>query len=115
MNIEIKIEKNVVSIFLKNKNNMQDQVVFPEERNLAEKLLPSVDNLLKKNKLGPEDIGRMELQADMDDSYTTFRIAKAVVDSFNWTRKIHQAVDNSGIRKNLQYIKKDAKTIKRLK
>lgn len=87
MNIEIKIEKNVVSIFLKNKNNMQDQVVFPEERNLSEKLLPSIDKLLKKNKLKSTDIKKMELQADIDDSYTTYRIAKAVVDSFNWAIK----------------------------
>jgi len=87
MNIEIKIEKNVVSIFLKNKKNIQDQIVFPEERNLAEKLLPSIDSLLKKNKAKPTDIEKMELIADLDDSFTTYRIAKAVVDSFNWAVK----------------------------
>jgi hypothetical protein len=87
MNIEIKIEKNTVSIFLQNKNNIVDQVVFLEKRNLAEKLLPSIDKLLKKNKLRPKDVKRMELEADMDDSYTTFRIAKSVVDSFNWAVK----------------------------
>jgi len=87
MNVEIEIEKNVVSIFLKNKRNIQDQIVFPEERNLAEKLLPSVDKLLKKNNLESGDIEKMKLKADMDDSYTTFRIAKSVVDSFNWAKK----------------------------
>ncbi|PJA87177.1 MAG: hypothetical protein CO141_00855 [Candidatus Moranbacteria bacterium CG_4_9_14_3_um_filter_42_9] len=88
MNIEIKIQKNLVSIFLKNKKNIQAQIIFPEEHNLAEKLLPSIDSLLKKNKAKPTDIEKMELIADMDDSFTTYRIAKAVADSFNWSRKI---------------------------
>lgn len=87
MNIEIRIEKNIVAIQLKNKKALLDHVVFPEERNLAEKLLPSIDKLLKKNKLEAKDIKVMELKADMDDSYTTFRIAKSVVDSFNWAVK----------------------------
>lgn len=88
MNIEIRIDKNIVSIFLKNKNSILDEIVFPEERNLAEKLLPSLDHLLKKNRLRPEDVGRMQLEADMGDSHTTYRIAKSVADSFNWARKI---------------------------
>lgn len=87
MNIEIKIESNQVSIFLKKKNGILDEVIFPEERNLAEKLLPSIDKLLRKNKLEPKDIKVMKLKADMDDSYTTFRIAKSVTDSFNWAVK----------------------------
>ncbi|MEK7598358.1 MAG: hypothetical protein AAB487_01330 [Patescibacteria group bacterium] len=87
MNIKIKIEKNIISIFLKSNNDILDKVVFPEERNLAEKLLPSIDKLLKKSKLGTKDIDRMQLEADMDDSYTTYRIAKSIADSFNWARK----------------------------
>jgi len=87
MNIEIKIEKNIVAIQLKSNKAILDRMVFPEERNLAEKLLPSIDKLLRKNKLEPKDIKVMELKADMDDSYTTFRIAKSVVDSFNWAVK----------------------------
>lgn len=88
MNIEIKIENYIVTLLLKNKNEILDCVIFPEERNLAEKLLPSIDKLLKKNKLKPRDIQRMDLQADIDDSYTTFRIAKSVTDSFNWAVKM---------------------------
>ena len=95
MEIKIKIEKNLVSIFLKNKNAILDQTVFPEERNLSEKLLPSIDKLLKKNKMEPKDIESAALEADIDDSYTTFRIAKSVVDSFNWSLKKPWAVDNS--------------------
>jgi len=88
MKIEIKIKNNIVSIFLKKENDILDEVVFPEERNLAEKLLPSIDKLLKKNRLGPKDIESMGLEADMDDSYTTFRIAKSVADTFNWAHKL---------------------------
>ena len=88
MNLKINIENNRINIFLRDKDKILDRIAFPEERNLSEKLLPSIDKLLKKNKLEPRQIEKMELKADMDDSFTTFRIAKSMADSFNWSRKI---------------------------
>jgi len=85
MNIKIRIEKNVVSIFLKSKDKILDKTIFPDEHNMSEKLLTSIDKLLRKNKLRPEDVKKMELKADISDSCTTYRIAKSVTESFNWS------------------------------
>lgn len=87
MNIQIKIKDNIISILLMDKNRILDKIVFKEKRNLSEKLLPSIDRLLKKNKMQAKDIETMETIADVDDSYTTHRIAKTVSKTFNWAVK----------------------------
>ncbi len=88
MNIEIKIENRVVEINLLDKKNLLDQVIIAEEHRLSEDLLPTIDKLLQKNKLAPQDIAKMTLQSDLGENFTTYRIAKAVADAFNWANKV---------------------------
>lgn len=85
MTIEIEISNNLVKIFLKDKNNVLDKIEFPEEHNISEKLLPELDRILKRNRLEPKDIKKAELKTDIGESFTTYRIAKAIVESFNWS------------------------------
>jgi hypothetical protein len=88
MKIKIKIKKNRIDIILLSGRKILDQVNFPEDRNLSEKLLPSLDAFLRNNRLHPENIEKMELKADIGDSFTTYRIAKTVVDTFNWAASL---------------------------
>jgi len=88
MNIEIKIENKILEISLVDKKNLVDQIVIAEEHRLSEDLLPTIDKLLQKNKLTPQDIAKMTLQSDLGENFTTYRIAKAVVDAFNWANKM---------------------------
>lgn len=87
MIIEIQIKDKQVEIFLKEKGNILDSFNFPEERQLSEKLLPSIDKMLRKNNLKPEDIKKMTVKSDLGDNFTTYRIAKTVADTWNWARK----------------------------
>lgn len=87
MRIEIKIENKIVTISLLEKKVILDEVVISEEHRLSEDLLPTIDKLLQRNKLETADIVEMTLQSDMGDNFTTQRIAKAVVDAFNWAKK----------------------------
>ena len=64
-----------------------DSIDFPEEYQLSERLLPSIDELLQKNKLQASDIEEMTLISDMDEAFTTYRIAAAVVSAFNFSKK----------------------------
>jgi len=84
MIIEIKIENKIVSISLLDKETVLGSVTIIEEHRLSEDLLPTIDGLLKKHSLEAKDIEKMTLESDMGDNFTTQRIAKAVVDSFNW-------------------------------
>jgi len=88
MNVEIKIENKTVEISLLNKRTVLDKIVMVEEHRLSEDLLPMIDELLKKNNLIVGDVDKMILKSDMEDNFTTQRIAKAVVQAFNWTKKL---------------------------
>lgn len=88
MIVEIKIENKVVAINLLDKDAIVDGVTITEEHRLSEDLLPTIDGLIKKNGLETENIEKMTLKSDMGENFTTHRIAKAVVDAFNWAIKM---------------------------
>jgi hypothetical protein len=88
--IEIKTEANrqvEIELHLLNELMIVDAVDFAEEHKLSEKLLSSVDELLKKNNLQIGDIGEMTLKSSLDEAFTTYRIAKSVVDAFNYAKR----------------------------
>ena len=88
MNVQIKIENKLVTLNLLDKKTIMDSIVMEEEYRLSEDLLPTIDKLLKKNKLEAKDITKMTLQSDLGENFTTYRIAKAVADAFNWANKL---------------------------
>ena len=87
MKILLEIKAGWIKIILKNKKNILDEVSFLEERNLSEKLLPTIDKLLKKNKLQPQDIADFQVVSDLGENYTTYRIAKTVAEAFKFAVK----------------------------
>lgn len=86
MRLLIKIDKARVFVILKERKKNLDEVNFPLDHDISMKLLPKIDEILKKNKIDAQDIEKAEFSADLSESYTTYRIAKVVVDTFNWAK-----------------------------
>lgn len=84
MKLIIEIKNKTVKIILLKNNKVIDNLIFAEDYNLSEKLLPAIDKLLKKNKLAPKDIEKVTVETDTPESFTTSRIAKAVGKAFNF-------------------------------
>jgi len=84
MNLIVDIHNKIVKIILLEGKNEKDEIEIEEFNNLSEKLLPTIAEILEKNDLKPKNIGKMELKTDLNDGFTTFRIAKTVVDTFNF-------------------------------
>ncbi|MDO8240656.1 MAG: hypothetical protein Q7T51_01610 [Candidatus Moranbacteria bacterium] len=84
MNIQINIENKIVTINLLDKKKILDSVTISEEHRLSEDLLPTIVELLQKNKLTVTDVKKMTLKSDMGDNFTTHRIAASVTNAFNW-------------------------------
>jgi len=84
MRLIIDIHNKIVKIILSESGKKIDFIEFPEENNLSQKLLPEIAKLLEKNKIEPKNLEKTELQTDLADNFTTYRIAKAVEDSLNW-------------------------------
>jgi tRNA A37 threonylcarbamoyladenosine modification protein TsaB len=57
------------------------------DENISEKLLPNFDALIKKNKLTLDDIEKIEVETDLGDTFTSRRIAEAMKNAFDWTKK----------------------------
>lgn len=84
MKLEVRIENKIIKIALNKGKKVIDETAFPDEHNLMEKLLPEIDQLLERNKLGITDVARAKVISDTSDSFTTTRIAKAIVNAINW-------------------------------
>jgi tRNA A37 threonylcarbamoyladenosine modification protein TsaB len=84
MDMLIVVKNREIIISLKEDSRVLDEIIFCDEHNLTEKLLPKIDELLRKNKLQIADIKKASVFSDSPDSYTTPRIAKTVVNSINW-------------------------------
>ena len=59
-----------------------------DERNLAEKLLPEIDKLIKRNKLIAWGVAKVRVESDQGDNFTTTRIARATAEAWNRARSV---------------------------
>ncbi|KKP78424.1 MAG: hypothetical protein A2271_05140 [Candidatus Moranbacteria bacterium RIFOXYA12_FULL_35_19] len=87
MEIIIKIKERKISIRLLQNKKEVDFLDIVEEHSLSEKLLPEIDKLLRKNKLKPENIEKVQVESDLGDNFTTTRIAKSVANAWEWNLK----------------------------
>lgn len=78
MEIVIKIKEKKVKVLLFEGEIEKDSLEIIEEHSISKKLLPSIDELLKKNKLEIKDVKKVQVESDQDDSFTTTRIARTV-------------------------------------
>jgi tRNA A37 threonylcarbamoyladenosine modification protein TsaB len=84
LTIKIKLENKIIEIYLKNGRKVLDFMSFEEKNNLTEKLLPSVSEIIKKNKLEVKDIQKISIKSDLGEPYTSYRILKTVEKTFNF-------------------------------
>ncbi|HCP08953.1 MAG TPA: hypothetical protein DIT25_04110 [Candidatus Moranbacteria bacterium] len=84
MIIEIQIENKQITLLLKDQDKVLDTFEFAEEKQLSERLLPSIDEMLAKNSLGAENIEKIEVKSDIGENFTSYRIAKTVAEAWNY-------------------------------
>jgi tRNA A37 threonylcarbamoyladenosine modification protein TsaB len=85
MEISIKIENKTIKIAILDKKKIVDSFRLLDERDLGERLLPVVDDMLKKNNITIQDIKHVKVKSDQSDSFTTTRLAKTFAKIVNWT------------------------------
>lgn len=55
-------------------------------RELLEKLLPAIDELLAKHSLAPPDIADIRVKSSLPDGYSSRRIAETIANTWKWGR-----------------------------
>ena len=88
MEIRINIENKSVEIFLLDGEIILDKAAIEQEYGLSEELLPKIDELLTRNKLRVRDVDEMNVKSDMGENFTTYRIAMATANAFNWGKNL---------------------------
>ncbi len=84
MKIKILIkEKNVTLSFL-NDENIVSEKKWTDENNLLEKFFPALDKILEENDLKVNELENFILETDVPKGYTTERIARTIVQTFNF-------------------------------
>jgi tRNA A37 threonylcarbamoyladenosine modification protein TsaB len=86
MNIEIKIDDNQITLILKKDDEVVDEMSWSEKQNLSRELLGKIDELLSKNNVGRNEV-KMTVNTDIDEKFTTVRIAKVVANTFNYVNE----------------------------
>ncbi|MFA7319124.1 MAG: hypothetical protein WC022_00795 [Parcubacteria group bacterium] len=85
MEILIEIKEKKVKIKLLDGKKEVDSLEIVEEHSLSKKLLPVIDELLKRNKLEVKEVEKVRVLSDQDDAFTTTRIARTVAETWNFT------------------------------
>lgn len=87
MVLEIEIKEKLITLSLKKKRIIADLISWPEDHSLSRNLLPRIDSLLKKNGIKPKDLRNIRLKSDLDENFTTYRIAKSIAETLNFFLK----------------------------
>ncbi|KKP68858.1 MAG: hypothetical protein UR66_C0003G0123 [Candidatus Moranbacteria bacterium GW2011_GWE1_35_17] len=86
MHIILEIKEDKVSLLLKDKKKIVDEISWKERLDLSEKLLFVIDKLLVKNNLKSSDMSKMIVKYDISDNLTTVRISEMVAKTFNFSK-----------------------------
>lgn len=79
-------EKDVTLVLLDGEKIL-DEEKWVDENNLLEKFFPIIDEMLKRNNMNIGDVDDFVLKANIPKGYTTARIARTIVKTFNFAQK----------------------------
>ncbi|MBD3300147.1 MAG: hypothetical protein GF347_02235 [Candidatus Moranbacteria bacterium] len=80
----IEIKDSLVELKLKEGEKTVDSLGWRDDRSLSEKLLPKIDELLKRNNLQVKDLEEARHKINLDETYSTYRITEATVKTLNY-------------------------------
>ncbi|MBD3238318.1 MAG: hypothetical protein GF332_01600 [Candidatus Moranbacteria bacterium] len=86
MDLIIKIKNSEVVLELLNKGKLEARSVWKDKRDLSTRLLKEIAALLTKQKVDIKAIKKFKLRSDIDQNYSSQKIAQAVVASLNYAQ-----------------------------
>lgn len=83
MLLEISLDGNDIKLTIKDGQKVVDVFAWNDEYTLSEKLLPNIDNLLKKNKISKKQIEKVTTKITKTSGVTSARIVQTVAKAWN--------------------------------
>lgn len=83
----LEVGKSEVFLSLRHGGEVAERVLVGDGHSLAEKLLPAIDELLRRHELRVEEIDSFEIESDLPDGYSSRRIAETVAAVYGFAVK----------------------------
>jgi tRNA A37 threonylcarbamoyladenosine modification protein TsaB len=87
MNLKLILKNSRITVELRNNQKIIDSINLENANNLSKILLVNIDLILRRNKLGKNQIEKVSVKSDIPDSYTSNRIVKSLEKSFGFALK----------------------------
>ncbi|MDD5464231.1 MAG: hypothetical protein PHP62_03720 [Candidatus Moranbacteria bacterium] len=78
MNLLISLDGNSISLALKDGRKIVDELSWNDEYTLSEKLLPNIDELLRKNKVSKNEVEKVTTKISKTSGVTSARIVRTI-------------------------------------
>lgn len=85
--LKINLNKDEVVLELADDDKLIDSSIWSDSNNLSRKLLVKIDLLLKKNRITPQDLGKVETHSEIPDRFTSNRIVEIIAKTFNFANE----------------------------
>lgn len=86
--ILIDIRKDKISLGLFDNNEAIDSFNFSDMRNFGESLLIEISRMISKNKLELGDVEYFEVKSELEESFTSVKIAEIVAKTMNFSKTV---------------------------
>lgn len=83
MILQIILDVNDIKLVLKDGRKIVGELSWTDEYTLSEKLLPNIDELLKKNKVSVDEVTKAMAKISKTSGVTSSRIVQTVVKAWN--------------------------------
>lgn len=77
--LKIKVQRTETELILSEGEKEQQRRVFNYENDLAEQLLPRIDEILRGQQVDPSDLADVVLESSVPEASTSHRVALATV------------------------------------
>ncbi|HBI34314.1 MAG TPA: hypothetical protein DEA43_01820 [Candidatus Moranbacteria bacterium] len=83
MILQISLDGNDIKLTLKDGRKIVDELSWNDEYTLSEKLLPNIDELLRKNKISKSKIEKVTTKISKTSGVTSARIVRTIAAAWN--------------------------------
>lgn len=88
MQIQLSLKEKDVTLVLRNEEKIVEERMWVDENNLLEKFFPTLDEMLNRSNIDIDDIDKFLLETNIPQGYTTARIARTIIKTFNFAHKL---------------------------
>lgn len=81
------VEEHLTDVVLTRNGEARDRIRIESNRELVERLLPAVEELLSRRDVLPQDVSDIRVESDLPHGYSSRRIAETIRNVWTWFRQ----------------------------